>query len=360
MELLRSDGADPQIDAVVSMLGDGQYGAMIRDLGYRVEPLQMFQKGRVPSSLLQFRRLVKIIRPDIIHGWMYHANLTASLIANSFLGLERPRVIWGVRHSLDNLELDSMSTRRAIALSRVLARGADQIVYNSRSSAQQHEQYGFPASKTNVIANGFETERWRPDPLRREAFRKELGLTSDAIAVGFVARYNPLKNIQSFFRVMASLMESNKNVHAVIVGRNNGPENPKLKPFIERLPPDRTHILGERRNTENVFPGLDIFCLCSTSEAFPNVLGEAMSCGVPVVSTDVGDASYIVGETGYLVPPGSDHNLKHSLSELCSLTKQSRESLGREARIRIVEKFSKGGMVQNYQILYSLLMARKK
>ena len=305
----------------------------------------------------RLRRLIKTIRPDVIHAWMYHANIVASLVGKSLVGLERAKIIWGIRHSLDNLGSDSISTRRAVALSRILAGGADRIAYNSLSSARQHEAYGFPDSKTVLIPNGFDTDRWRPDDMRRESMRKELGLNSEAIVVGFVGRYNAIKNIASFLRVIAPLMEKNERIHAVIVGRNNGPENPELRSLLKRLPQARTHVLGQRIGTEGIFPAFDIFCLSSTSEAFPNVVGEAMSCGVPVVSTMVGDASHIVGKTGYLAEPNSDNHLGQCLSKIISLSENERQRLGQQARARIIERFSKTEMIDKYRHLYQNLAA---
>ena len=101
-----------------------------------------------------------------------------------------------------------------------------------------------------------------------------------------------------------------------------------------------------------ILPGLDVLCVSSRSEAFPNVVGEAMSCGVPCVTTDVGDAAQIVGETGHVVPVGDPARLAEALRAIVQMGAEARVRLGRVARQRIIEHYSLDSMIKQYQRIY--------
>ena len=92
LEVLTSSAGKPRSDVVVSLLGDGQYGPLIRDLGYRVELLRVSGTSRIPLAFSRLRRLIKTIRPDVIHAWMYHANIVASLVGKSLVGWKDPKL----------------------------------------------------------------------------------------------------------------------------------------------------------------------------------------------------------------------------------------------------------------------------
>jgi glycosyltransferase involved in cell wall biosynthesis len=97
---------------------------------------------------------------------------------------------------------------------------------------------------------------------------------------------------------------------------------------------------------------MDMFCLSSSSEAFPNVLGEAMASGLPCITTNVGDASYIVGETGVIVPPRNPQALADAIGIISNKAIKDRVAIGKIARQRVEEKFSLASVVENYASLY--------
>jgi glycosyltransferase involved in cell wall biosynthesis len=109
-------------------------------------------------------------------------------------------------------------------------------------------------------------------------------------------------------------------------------------------------LLGERNDIPSVMNALDIHVLCSLGEAFPNVLAEAMACGTPCVTTDVGDAAIIVGDTGWIVPPSSSKLLANAISEAIT-EMQNAEKWGMRrsmCRDRVALNFSLERMVDNY------------
>jgi glycosyltransferase involved in cell wall biosynthesis len=115
---------------------------------------------------------------------------------------------------------------------------------------------------------------------------------------------------------------------------------------------DRFHLLGERRDILDCLASLDIFCLHSVQEGFPNAVAEAMSVGVPCVSTDVGDAALLIGETGKLAPPRNAQAICDALLELVQAGEHHRERLGRMARQRITENFSMDAARKRFEAVY--------
>ena len=97
---------------------------------------------------------------------------------------------------------------------------------------------------------------------------------------------------------------------------------------------------------------LDIASSSSYGEGFSNTIGEAMSCGVPCVVTDVGDSAWIVGDTGKVVPPCDPAALATALRELIEIGAEARRTLSKQARQRIVENFSLESVVRQYEDLY--------
>jgi len=136
------------------------------------------------------------------------------------------------------------------------------------------------------------------------------------------------------------------------------PENPTLAGIVPPELLERFIFPGERTDVQRLMQAMDVFCLSSWSEAFPNVLGEAMACGVPCVATDVGDSADIIGDTGIVVPPSDTEALARGLMLMLEKPDEERRALGRAARQRVKEHYSLAAVVEEYARLYEGLCAR--
>jgi glycosyltransferase involved in cell wall biosynthesis len=118
--------------------------------------------------------------------------------------------------------------------------------------------------------------------------------------------------------------------------------------------------LGIRKDVESILPALDIGCLSSITEGFPNSICEFMASGVPCVVTDVGDAALIVGDAGIVVAKSDPVVLGKGLISLLKLTLSERVVLGQRARARIIEEYNLSRMVGTIEkLLESLLIKRE-
>jgi len=348
-----------RFDSVVFSLAEG--GAMREQfaaLGVPVFSLGMKAGLPTPAAGLRLVRLFRRLQPDLIQGWMYHGNLAAQLGA-MFLKRGTP-ILWNVRGSSCELHKEKRATAAVIWLGGKLSRLPDRIINNSLASAIQHETaLGYRASGRVIIANGFDTETFAPSEAARIALRRQLRVDETALLIGLMARHHPMKDHVNFLRAAARLSASKPEAHFVLAGEGVNNRNHELTGMIQNLSlGGRVHLLGERDDTPCLTAAFDIATSSSAfGEGFPNILGEAMSCGVPCVTTTVGDSAFVIGDTGRAVPPGDSAALAAAWLELIDMGTSFRNKLGDAARRRVIENFSISKIVGQYEALYTTLIA---
>jgi glycosyltransferase involved in cell wall biosynthesis len=194
------------------------------------------------------------------------------------------------------------------------------------------------------------------------SIRKEFGLRDDVLIIGLIARFHPMKDHECFLNAAALLIRQFRNVRFLLVGSNVSEANAKLTKLIEHLGLDQhVLLLGERNDIPRITAALDIATSSSAwGEGFGNSIGEAMSCGVPCVVTDVGDSAWIVGETGRVVPPSDPNALATAWESLIVLGSEGRNALGAMARERVRNIFSLDSVAAQYENLYTSLIDKVK
>jgi glycosyltransferase involved in cell wall biosynthesis len=295
-------------------------------------------------------RLLRRLRPDIVQTWLYHADL-AGLVAATIARV--PHVVWNLRCA----ELDPRDHPRSLpALLRTLAlvsRWPDAVICNAEAGRRAHERLGYTPRRWEIIPNGYDTNAFRPSPGARSSLKHQLGIGDDAMLVGLLARFHPMKDHGTFINAARLVTAAQPNVHFVAAGR--GVESaPPINRLLDDLKlRDRVHLLPEQADASRFLAALDVAVSSSYGEAFPNVVAEAMACGVPCVVTDVGDSAGIVGSAGVVVPPRDPAALAAGIMRILDLTPAAREALGSSARERIVSEFSIGRALARYDHLYA-------
>ena len=336
--------------SVVSITGIGTYGMRLRDLGIPVYCLNMLHGNFGIGGIAKLFYLLKIQRPHILQTWLYHADLIGLIIGRLS---SVPKILWNVRCSNVDFKYYAKTTRLIFAMLSRLSCFPDAVVINSEAGKLFHIKSGYNPQKWEVIPNGFDIERYKPNKEIRVGFRKLLGLSESDFIIGMVARYDPMKDYSNFFEAAGRLSAVFPNVYFVIAGREINKDNDDLnKMILKNSLNENTFLLGERDDLPEIIPSFDVGTLSSFSEGFPNVLGEYMSCGVPCVSTNVGDSANIIGDTGIIVPPNNPEALAKAWLDLLSMTPEKRAELGAKARRRIEERFSISKVVENYEKLY--------
>lgn len=341
---------------VISLAGCGTLGQRIEALGVKVHSVGMAPGIKLPAALLRLMRLARGLQPDLIQGWMYHGNLAATLCGRMVPGYVP--VLWNIRHTPYDLKNEKPGTAAVIRLGARLSSRPERIIYNARASAQQHDLLGYAAHKVAVIPNGFDCDTFKPSESARWKIRRELGLDGQALLVGLIARYHPIKDHANFIRAAGTLAERLPEVNFVLAGRDVDKKNPALLDEIRKAGvASRTYLLGERADIPEITAALDLASSSSWGEAFPNVIGEAMACGVPCVVTNVGDSAWIVGETGIVVPPRDPAAWAKAWETLIKAGVAERRRLGVASRQRIADYFSLPKIVARYEELYEAVLS---
>ncbi|MDV4314265.1 glycosyltransferase [Acinetobacter indicus] len=292
------------------------------------------------STIQKLRSLLKKLQPKTVQCWMYHANALTSL---SVIGLaEKPNVVWGIHHSLASPKDESISTKIALALSKVLSKQPNAIIYCAHSSKQQHSDYGFKNANQHVIANGVFLDKFQPNAQLHQP-----------IVIGFAGTYRHAKGYPYLFETMGLL--KNENIIFKIAGSGASLENPDVKALFEQYQLDhqKVHLLDQISDMPAFYQSIDAFLMTSITEGFPNVLVEAMASGLPCISTDVGDAKYIVQDLGSIVPPRNAQALADAILAYAQKTKAEKQGLKQATRERVEQNFSIATVSRQYMQVWS-------
>ncbi len=343
---------------VVSLTAILDLAEPMQQSGVRVRTLGM--RTRVPNPLLVMRlaRWIRESKPDVIHTWMYHANLVGALAAR--LAGNVP-VVWGIHHSALDPRVDKRRTMLVNRACAVLSRKfAARVVCCSEASLRVHRELSYAPEKLEVIPNGFDLNQVKPDPTARVSVRQELGIPPDTPLIGIAARFHPLKDHHNFIQAAARLHKKIPGVHFLLCGLGITWQNPQLAGWIRAAGiRDSCHLLGLRRDMTRLFAAMDIATTASRSEAFPVAIGEAMACETPCVVTDVGDSAMIVDQTGVVVAPEDPDALAEAWRKLIEAGPEVRRQLGMAARRRVQQYFALPAIVDRYQDIYAGLATER-
>jgi glycosyltransferase involved in cell wall biosynthesis len=338
-------------NVVVSLLDAGPIGTKLQASGIAVHCLALRATPAGALRSAQLALLLRRLQPQLLQTWMYHADLLG-LVAGRLCSV--PSILWNVRCSNVDMRSYPLSSRMTLAILRRLSHLPTRVVINSKAGQTYHESIGYKPRKWEVIGNGIDVDAFRPDPEGRREIRRQLGVPDDAIVIGMVARRNEMKDHANFVRAADILRARYPNVHFVLVGRGLAPGDPEFSGT-------NVHLTGERSDLRALNSSFDIATLSSAfGEGFPNVIGEAMACGVPCAATDVGDTQWIVGATGRVVPPRQPDALAGAWAELIAMGADGRRQLGSLARARIEAEFAIERVVARYEALYEEILDERR
>lgn len=334
---------------VVSLSQIGPLGEKMLRAGIPVFALGMRSGRPDPLAVVRLAHRLRESRPDLILTWLYHADLVGG-IANKMAG-DFP-LVWNIRRSY----MDRATLKRSTYwLGRLCCRLSyylpGRILCCSQAGLEEHLRLGYDTTKMEIIPNGFDTETFRPDASARKAVRDELDLPENTLLIGMMGRFHAMKDHRNLIQAAALLHLTRPDVHFVCAGADVNWQNTELLRWIRAADLCANfHLLGPRTDIPALTAGLDIATLSSQyGEGFPNVIGEAMACGVPCVVTNVGDAAYIVGETGFIVPPRSPVALRSGWERALALSPECRRDLGAQARQRVQTEFSLDMVICRYE-----------
>lgn len=284
----------------------------------------------------------------VVGGWLkelYQAHpdvLITYLDVASMVGC-----LFKMLHSRVRLVVSERNTTQKLTLKEhikfSLFRFADWIVPNSHSQGRFIEKcYPELRPKISVITNYIDTEKFS---------RSKEYQVNEETRVIVVGRIMPQKNPILFMEAMSILKEKGYKFHVTWFGESEDKDYWKLcgEKYDSLNLANIMAFAKPDRNISERYDESDVFCLPSIFEGFPNVLCEAMSCGLPVLCSDVCDNANIAGdgECGFLFNPNDIHSIVAAFEKFITLSAEQKMSFSREARERILsicsnEKFVKG------------------
>jgi glycosyltransferase involved in cell wall biosynthesis len=312
------------------------------------------KKGRwdVAAFLVRLRRVLKTLRPQIVHGYLAVAN-ELTIFARCSVG---SKAVWGVRASM--LETHESYWRVTILskIASLLSRFSHLIISNSTAGLKFHAKNGYPRKRMEVVPNGIDSNRFHPQRSLGEALRKEWGIERNQILIGRIGRLAPMKDYATFLKAARILQDRQPRARFICIGDGDGRYREEMLRLCRDLQFKHEVLwLPGRDDMPAVYNALDLSASSSSmAEGFPNVICEAMACAVPCASTDVGDTRQIIGDTGEVVPVGDADRLAGALEKLIN---GDLPAQGAAARARIEREFSTRALVERTQDLLTKLVA---
>jgi glycosyltransferase involved in cell wall biosynthesis len=309
-----------------------------------------------PRTLSKLNRILCAERPAVVQTWMHHADFVGGLVAR-WVGIRH--IVWGI-HCREITRSPDESPLKHRLLRWLLPLAArwlpSRIVSCSQVALEDHAKLGFPRSKMHWISNGIDTERFRPDPAARQRSREALGFTAETPLLGFVGRFHEMKNLPLLLQAFALLQARLPAAHLLLCGVEAPDLDAECRALAAALPhPRQLHFRSFQTDPEKLYPALDLFTLSSRTEACPMTILEAMACGVPCVTTQVGDCAALIGSTGLTVPTDDPATLCQAWSQLLTEAEPARTQRRLAARASACSHFTIARTVAAYSQLYAQL-----
>jgi glycosyltransferase involved in cell wall biosynthesis len=331
---------------VISLKGPGKYYSLLKRLGIEVYCLN------INIFFYKFFFLIKLLytlRPDIVQTWLVHGVLIGGIAAR-LAGIKN--ILWNIRYSNFEIKKAKLTTilivKILIKLSYVIPQS---IVVVSKKAKKIYERSGYDKKKLILIPNGYDLLILKPSKLQKRFFKKKYKIKKSTLVIGNIARHDPKKDHLNLLNSLSIVRSKNINFICILAGSNIDRNNISLVTKIKELKlSNYVKLIGQKDNIIEIMNGLDIYIQSSSyGEGFPNVVAEAMACGVSCVVTDVGDAAFIVGKTGVVVPPNNSIQLANALEKtIRKIGTKDLKNKSYKSRLRIKENFDIIKMIKLY------------
>ncbi len=303
------------------------------------------QWWRLPKQLW---RVLRDPKPDVIHGWMHHGNLLATLLW--FLAGCRPTLLWGMHHTPEKATTERWQHALVLKLGAWLSRFPQAILYVSQRSLERHRELGYAPQKARVMVNGIAQQTLHYSLEQQQQIKQHLGIPAQQSVIGSFTRFVPEKDIPNLLEAIQVFLKHHPDVTFILAGEGMERSNSALQALMTAhdLSAEQVKLLGVQKNIKPLLSILTLATLSSCREALPLFLVEAMAAGVPCVATDVGDVAICIGQTGAVVPKQNPHRLAAAWARLLALPAVQRQQLGQCAQERVQQQYSLEAVVEDY------------
>ena len=335
---------------VVSFKKNGKYVSLLKNLGIKIYCLDanFFSFNK----FLFLIKLLRSIKPDVVQTWLVHADFIGSIAARLS---NIKNIVWNIRYSKIKIEKSKFTTVLIIKILAILSYTLPKlIIINSKRAKKIYESIGYNKKKLRFIPNGYDLSIFEINKNKKKSLKKKFKIKKKTPIIGFVARYDPLKDHINLLYALSLIKLKGIEFLCLLVG-NNINNNKILNYEVKKLKlKNCVRFFGPTNNISEFMNCLDIHVQSSISEGFPNVVAEAMAHKTPCIVTDVGDSSFIVGKTGWVVPPSNSNKLAAAIERAINqLRNKNWNKRCNIARLRIKEKFSINRMTKSYNKIWN-------
>lgn len=347
IESLGSGGAERQLTGLAVMLKQQDYDVEVWYYVKKEFYLPFLKKNDVETRYLPeahnsgnrffvLKKKLKAYHPDTVISYTASPSMLLCLI--KWLG-EKFRLIVSERNTTQQL-----SIRERVKF--FLFRKADVIVPNSNSQSDFiAKNFHHLMPKVKVVTNYVDTDKFSPS--------NSLRPTDDVTRMICVGRIMPQKNLPRFVEAIAKVAKDGYSIHVDWHGQDLQDDHSRqVHEQIKMNGLEELFIFHQPSATiEEEYRNADVFCLPSLYEGFPNVLCEAMSCGLPVLCSRVCDNPTIVSEeeNGLLFDPQNIDDMVATIERFISLSLDIKTGMGRKSRENALSMFSKDRFIQEYK-----------
>lgn len=326
--------------AVMLNKSGGEFQQELEQAGIQCHDLKMQGITSLFGYVLRARKVINTFKPSIVYGFM-GSGIKASLLT---LLDHNIKVIWGIRSALTEHYYKQNKLRIASFIDRLCSPMPAALICNSQAGAEAIKQRGFRNSCIRIVYNGIDTQRFNFNTEQRKIYRELWDVNDSDVVIGMVARLHPDKNHTNALYAISTIIARNPNVKLVLIGAGEDEYVSNLKALAEQLGIAECIVwAGPHKNTAEVYSAFDLQVSSSSTEAFPNVVAEAMAVGLPVVASDVGDCREIIGDKGWIVYPNNSNALAESLDKaIASLSQWHKQSV----RQHVIDNYSINQMAE--------------
>ena len=318
---------------IITFYGTGFFDEELVKLGIKVNSLKKNGRWDLFFPFFRLLKLLKNVKPDILHGYLITPNLVAALCCLIYPEI---KLVWGVRYSKMEVGRYDVFTQATYFFHKRLLNLPKLLIVNSVAGKSMLLNQGAKSQKVTVIHNGIDCDEFKGESVDRVSLLTKWGLRNDEIIIGMIARLDPMKDHETLFESAKLLIKQNPKIKFVCIGSGDKSFTEMLeRRIMEDALQDSVKLVGKINNISAVYGVLDLCVLCSSyGEGFPNVLGEAMASGIRCVATESGDTAEVIGGTGVVVPVRRPDLLAKAIIEI--LNNPPEES----PRERVMRKFS--------------------
>ncbi len=323
---------------VVSIASQPNNKTLLNSLEKRQIPvlfLDIDSKWRLPIAIWKLKRVLKQEMPDILQSFLYHANIVTSL---SNLRMKIPHFV--------GLRVRDPRAKRYRRLARYQRRWAGVVSVSKDVQQFAQMQFDLPSTLFHTIPNGVELEVI--DQARQTPWPADLPTSS--LSLVFIGRLDPQKGVDLLLANLRALLAKDGDCRIFIIGQ--GPMKKEIEQYVlDKGLHDRVHLLGFRDDVLCILNRSTLLLFPSRWEGMPNVVMEAMACGIPVITTPVEGIDELLGLDSQQVATESDWG--DAAIRAMSMPTEERLALGATNRLRIEEAFTSSHMSCTYLNVYA-------